>query len=113
MTFRRHARAPAQYHLVSHEFAVVLTKGARQRPESGIGRVTRRRPLPTFIKQLLHTIPRRGARVEKRRLRRSHFIRSLFGHMFPFEFRCKPGGRPARKGIRFIKANVGNRERGV
>src|ERR1700730_3036842 len=46
MTIGRRQRASAQYHLIDHEFAVVLAERPGLRPIARIGRIGGARPLP-------------------------------------------------------------------
>ena len=113
---RGNAGASAQYHLVDHKLAIVLTQRALIGLEVGVGEVGAVGPLPYIAMELV--VARYGRlRVEESFFHESGSLRNsrlvVAAEYFPLKLSKESLALPAGEGIGFIKADVGHRVGGV
>src|SRR5207245_10718234 len=106
---RGRAGRAAQYELVAHEFAVVLTQGAGGRLIAGIADVWAGGPLPGVAKHLIEgaAVARRGlgSGMKAAPLQVIPIDANASSGDFPLRLGGAPGAGPAGKCLRLVETN--------
>src|SRR5437016_7798322 len=103
--FRSYAGTSAKYHLVAHEFSIVLTESARRGLVAVVGQVGAGGPFPDVAKNLLRLIflcTARSHGMETAVLEQIALYFELRGSHFPLEFGGQASAGPAGKSIGFV-----------